>query len=497
MIDPSDLRLPPKYLRRLQPEYFDDPDPAEVRVVWQPEVYPMALALARRFGSQRIIDIGCGRGDKLASITDEFDVIGVDHQDNVEIARLRVPRARFFNWNLEDDLSDLGLDPSHSIVICSDVIEHLVNPRTLLQYFSRIKSSFDALVLSTPDRDRARGLDVFGPPANPHHVQEWSLAELSSLLCLSDLSPLVHGWSRNISSQSTRNTQIAVIFGDRCSGQNERSGNPESEPQIEAFVPCFNEIDVISRTVSRLLSQVDAVTVIDNWSNDGTWEMINDVFGDNSRIRLQRFPESPSDIYEWERILRHIDSLAAESDADWILRVDSDESVDSFSPNLSLRSSFQLANKLGFDAFDFTLADFRPTTKSATLESLTKFEFSRRSGATALQRAWKNRHALTGMAETGGHALQDGRRLFPLNMTLRHYPIRNFEQGRKKIFEDRKPRFGYERGQRGWHTQYDTFGLDDDFCWPEADLIDWNWRSPLEFMPELTTRAGLSFGSPR
>lgn len=496
MNDLSDLRLPPSYIRRVAPEYFDDPNPSEVNVVWQPEVYPLAAALARRFGSKKIIDIGCGRGDKVAGLASEFEVVGIDHLKNLELARSRVPRGFFYEWNLEEDLEALGLDLRHSVVVCSDVIEHLTCPDNLLSFFARQANSYDALVISTPDRDRARGRDDLGPPANPHHVQEWALSEFSSLLRSHGVRPVVHGWTRNISSQTTRNTQVAVSIGgaDGTTSPGDYGGSEGF--RIEAFIPCFNEVDVIAHTVSRMSLQVDKVTVVDNWSNDGTWELLRERFEGSADVHLTRFPDAPDHSNGWQSILRFIDKKAAGSDSDWVIRVDADEIFESFSPDVSLREAIMLADRLGFDAFDSTLLDFRPTVPAPTLNTISRFEFSSRSGARHIQRVWKNRGHLTGMPDSGGHILLDERRLFPLNLVLRHYPLRGTDHALKKIFDDRRPRFAAERATLGWHTQYENFSESDVFTWPEEDLIEWSWRTPVEYLPELVSRAGLEFETP-
>ena len=70
-------------------------------------------------------------------------------------------------WDLEQD-----------VVICADVIEHLVDPDELIQFIKNLKFTF--LVLSTPDRSLMykrwqRG--YYGPPRNPAHVREWTRYE--------------------------------------------------------------------------------------------------------------------------------------------------------------------------------------------------------------------------------------------------------------------------------------------------------------------------------
>ena len=43
---------------------------------------------------------------------------------------------------------------------------------------------------------------------------------------------------------------------------------------------------------------------------------------------------------------------------------------------------------------------------------------------------------------------------------LRHYGIRSYEQGLKKIFRDRLPRYDAQEKRRGWHIHYDFIARD-------------------------------------
>ena len=112
---------------------------------------------------------------------------------------------------------------------------------------------------------------------------------------------------------------------------------------------------------------------------------------------------------------------------------------------MSLKFSSRLANQLGFDTFDSTVIYFRVSICNVALEELINFEFSSRSGASTLQRAWEYSSAFTGKVQMGGHVLQDGRRWSELDITLCNCPIRNFEQGGRRIFKDPRPRVVFEK----------------------------------------------------
>ena len=75
--------------------------------------------------------------------------------------------------------------------ICSDVVEHVLDPDELISFINQI--DFKHLILSTPDRDivqalqKSWGRDVkqHGPPYNIMHVREWSFEEFNRYISMS------------------------------------------------------------------------------------------------------------------------------------------------------------------------------------------------------------------------------------------------------------------------------------------------------------------------
>ena len=77
MLTNAELRLPLGYSRRPVPnDYFVDLPSSIAEGIWQPDVYAFAAALSRRLGVRRLVDLGCGSGEKLAALSDTFETIG-------------------------------------------------------------------------------------------------------------------------------------------------------------------------------------------------------------------------------------------------------------------------------------------------------------------------------------------------------------------------------------------------------------------------------------
>lgn len=172
-------RLPDGYRRNVRPVDWDDHAPVAGHTAgweWQPDVYPHAVARARMLSVTRIVDVGCGAGRKIAPYCDEFDVVGIDRPEIVDRIDLR---GEWIAHDLEAD-EPLPCDVDGALIVCSDVIEHLVRPENLAAALLDTveHGGAELVVLSTPDRKRTRGPRDTGPPANRHHVQEWNLEEL-------------------------------------------------------------------------------------------------------------------------------------------------------------------------------------------------------------------------------------------------------------------------------------------------------------------------------
>lgn len=165
----SPYALPAAYRSRTEYCHHDD---LPLRDEWQLEVYLHALGLLKKHGLRGpVVDVGCGSGYKLATYLGEYPTVGLELPENVPELRLRYPWKR---WEV-CDLSGPPPVAEASVVVCADVIEHLVDPDELLAYLGRIRWRY--LVLSSPARELLRG-DPLGPPVNPAHVREWTTREL-------------------------------------------------------------------------------------------------------------------------------------------------------------------------------------------------------------------------------------------------------------------------------------------------------------------------------
>jgi len=200
------------YTARENPAYFVDDQPDFK--TWQPDVLPIAAHIARKTGAKLLIDIGCGRGEKLIPYAGEFDIIGVDYGENIEYCRTHHAFGQWIERDLETGLPQLAVNELvKSVLVCSDVIEHLKNPAWLMHDLSLFAKLYaKASVLSTPDRLRTYGFDQNGPPGNLHHVREWTLPEMVKWITEEQHCSLSWaGWTMSNNVERQKNTMLLIF----------------------------------------------------------------------------------------------------------------------------------------------------------------------------------------------------------------------------------------------------------------------------------------------
>lgn len=253
--------------------------------------------------------------------------------------------------------------------------------------------------------------------------------------------------------------------------KHEAHQNPESL-KIQAYMPVLNEADILTHTIWHLHRQGCTVHVIDGWSTDGSWEIAQ-----RHADSCERFPvEGPSPVQCCTDILRHIEDLAAESDAAWILYTDADEWRRSNRSHETLRDAVARVDADRWNAIDFRVFQFycvddlwRPWDYPETF-----FQFYDAADCISRipnRKLWKNvgRVQLTG----GGHEVQfPGMRVCPEKFVMKHYPFRTPAQARAKI-ETRRARRCAEEHAAGWGVHYDQYPADFAYCWDPAKLLLW------------------------
>jgi 2-polyprenyl-3-methyl-5-hydroxy-6-metoxy-1,4-benzoquinol methylase len=445
-------------------------------IVRQPDLFPFATYLGRRYRCSRMIEVGCGRGEKLAPLHPEFHIVGIDCENDIRYCK---EHYNFGEW-IESDVKKNGtvaLDRSsldNSIVICSDVAERFANPVTLLRTL-RSWLDYAHVVILTSERDFSHAI-ASSPTTKADYSRELNPQEMERLLKDEGFNADFVGLTMNNSRDLEKKTTIALLENNH----RPKISEAPADFCVVAFMAVYNEEDIIVPSIKHLIGEGVRVYVIDNWSNDKTFELAKQL-RDRGVIGIERFPrEGPSKYFKLKRLLMRVEELTKEIDADWFIHQDVDEFRMSPWPHVSLRDGIHAVDRAGYNSIDHTIIIFPPIHNDPAhhpdFETDFKyFEFGKNPGHFLQIKAWKNLGRSVSLAESGGHDVQfEGRRVYPYKFLLKHYPIRSQVHGERKIFLERKPRWDPEEKSTGWHVQYDEIKKDHIFLRspPEVELFD-------------------------
>lgn len=313
----------------------------------------------------------------------------------------------------------------------------------------------------------------------------------NSLLSITSIKS--HRWSLKILSRLVSAKSSSLV------GKSERIGNSASYGQflavggrlgetdetlfpllpVLAIVPQYKEIDIIKPVIGHLLKQGLDVHVIDNWSNDGSFEVIQKLAEDSAgRVTYERFPKKNTNKYEWDKILRHVTEIASSKlhDYPWVMLCSADEIRWSPWKDVTLQQAFSFVDYMGYNCIDYTVFNFKPIKDGfkAGMDPMSFFqygEFGTEPWSFVQINTWKN-HPEAELVSSGGHSINlPNRKIFPLKFFLSHYPLRSNAQAKEKIFKNRKPRFTAKEKARGWHVHYDNIQENNTFIQSKSGLV--------------------------
>jgi trans-aconitate methyltransferase len=116
-----------------------------------------------------ILDIGCGPGDLLLELSKHYPdakLTGVDvSASGLEQAQAKLPNAQFLQTDLIETQPDA--DPSN-FAVCSEVLEHVDNPVTLLRHSSSLIATEGTLVVTVPGGQCQLLTDTLGTAVTLH-----------------------------------------------------------------------------------------------------------------------------------------------------------------------------------------------------------------------------------------------------------------------------------------------------------------------------------------
>jgi SAM-dependent methyltransferase len=254
-------------------------------------LYPRLLARYFAFfipPGARVLEIGCGIGDLLASVSPARGV-GVDFsRTSIDIARTRHPQLEF---RIADALAfDLG--ETFDYIILSDLVNDLADVQAVLERLRQVSRPDTRLVINFFNnvwRPILAVAERFGAKA-PTPQQNWlALGDMKNLLHLSGWesikedvrmlwpvgTPVVAGVMNRWLAPVCRPLCLTIFIVARL--------NPKSDPATEysctVVIPARNEAGNIEAAVARTpeMGKGTEIIFIEGHSTDGTWNVIQKV----------------------------------------------------------------------------------------------------------------------------------------------------------------------------------------------------------------------------
>jgi hypothetical protein len=460
------------------PLYVNDVVAATQSHTPPPDVYRFAGFLAKRFGCQSIIDLGCGTSPDLTQIAADFKLLHVDRGENLPHFRQAHPEVIAVEHDLAARvfrMTDREL-VRQSLIVCSGLIECSLDPPPLIATLQDLLADAPAAIVTVPEQHFVHGSGYASAAGNPSQARAWSPPELETWFQRAGMKVDLCGLTASNDRDWAKSTTLALLRRQDA----EQQFKPPAAFRVLAFMCTYNEEDIIQTVLKHVTSQGVEVHLVDNWSTDRTVERAQEFLG-RGLTRITKYPvEGPSPTYDWHALLTHVEELSAACDADWCIHYDADEIRESPWPGVGLRDALFRVDGEGFNAVDHTCLVFHPTEggaeDAADIDSYRHFEFGKRGGHFVQIKAWKRQPDRIRLAESGGHQVEfSGRKVYPYKFLLRHYPVRSQEQGIRKILGERKPRWNpVERGSRGWHTHYDHVEASHNFLMKATDLLEFD-----------------------
>lgn len=310
------------------------------------------------------------------------------------------------------------------------------------------------------------------PSKNPASLSD--PGDLTRMLTENGLLVGFSGYAYDTPKNRRKDRLLSVLFNNKQNFEIDRENLEKF--RVVAIIAAFNEEDIIKASIRKLVNQGILVYVIDNWSTDSTHDILKDLFEQGLILGYERYPvNGPLGYFDLKGLLLRKEELTGDIRADWFIHHDVDEVRVSPWRSKSLKESIYIADMMGFNAIDHTQITFIPIDNGfrTDLDFETYFlHYRPRLGRMTKINAWKKTDARPHLAESGGHEVTfEGRRIFPFNFLIKHYPVRSQEHGERKIFSERQPHSIQEKKELNWHTHYYKFAEGDSFISKEQDLL--------------------------
>lgn len=118
------------------------------------EFYREIVKITKEFNidlqNKDVIDVGTGTGHLLSFFSEHYDfksITGIDFSESaIEVSKKTLPEGNFFIHDLY-----LKLDKKYDMILCTEVIEHLLNPDQALRNMIDMMSNDSVCLITVPN----------------------------------------------------------------------------------------------------------------------------------------------------------------------------------------------------------------------------------------------------------------------------------------------------------------------------------------------------------
>jgi ubiquinone/menaquinone biosynthesis C-methylase UbiE len=250
---------------------------------------------------QRVLEIGCARGDLLAALKPSLGV-GIDFSSEMlKRAARKYPELYF----IQSDAHRISLDQKFDVIILSDLVNDLWDVQTVYNEIARLATSRTRLIINTYSRLwelpllLAQRLGL----ATPVLGQNWLAPEdISGLLRLADFEVIRH-WQEILWPLATPilagflNRFFAKLWPFRYAALTNfiiarprpKGKLPDKEPLVSVIVPARNEAGNIPQIFARTpeMGGGTELVFVEGHSNDETFSMIEQEIANHPERRCK------------------------------------------------------------------------------------------------------------------------------------------------------------------------------------------------------------------
>ena len=231
---------------------------------------------------------------------------------------------------------------------------------------------------------------------------------------------------------------------------------------ILGLMAVYNEADIVGHVIQHTINQGLELLILDNGSTDGSYQICQKFVG-RGVLEIQRIV---TEVYDPIFILRRLEEMAQTYGPDWLAIIDDDEIHEPPLRGFTLKQAIEREESLGYNLIQSDCFVFWPTSidDKSEKDPVKRIKYYVWSDDFHFP-FWRN-YPGTDCWSGGSHVVYfpQGikRKVSPRKFVIRHYNIRSSEQGRRKVFGQRR-RFRRPPLPEGWMIHYNRFTMDESW----------------------------------